>query len=327
MWTGEPQHVPVLLDQVIAALHLDVGHVVVDGTFGGGGYSRALLNTPASRVVGIDRDPDAVARGRELAAVEPRFTMQMGSFSRMTELLAGLGLQRVDRIVLDLGVSSFQLDQSERGFSFQRPGPLDMRMSQEGASAAELLATVPEADLVRILRELGDEPDARAVARAIVRRRAARPITRTDELAELVAKAKGGRRGPRDPATRTFQALRMWVNDELGELDRVLEAAEALLADEGVLAVVSFHSGEDERVKRFIDQRGGREVGGSRHLPPRQLSRPRWMWRERRIIRPSDAELAVNPRARSAKLRVAVRRRDPEEASPDESGTGWRLAA
>jgi 16S rRNA (cytosine1402-N4)-methyltransferase len=326
MWKAEPAHLPVLRDEAVAALAIRPDGVYVDATFGGGGYSRAMLAVAACRVIGIDRDPEAVARGRALAVAEPRFQMIEGRFGDLDRLLPAAGHSRVDGIVLDVGVSSFQLDEAERGFSFQKAGPLDMRMSRSGASAADMLATVPEVELARLLRDLGGEPDARRIARAIVRERALTPLTRTDQLAALIARAKGGRRGPTDPATRSFQAIRIWVNDELGELDRALEAAERMLAPNGRLVVVSFHSGEDERVKHFIDDRGGRPVGGSRHLPPAEVRDIRWVWSGRKAARPGDAELAANPRARSARLRVAVRRRGDDDGE-EPTMLAWRLAA
>lgn len=327
MWKTEAAHLSVLRDEAVASLAIRDGGIYVDATFGGGGYSRAMLAAAACRVVGIDRDPEAVARGRALAAAESRFSMVEGRFGDIERLLREAGRPCVDGVVLDIGVSSFQLDQAERGFSFQKVGPLDMRMSRSGPTAADLLAQVPEAELARLLRDLGDEPDARRVARAIVRGREVAPITRTDQLAELVARAKGGRRGPTDPATRSFQAIRIWVNDELGELDRALLGAERVLADGGRLAVVSFHSGEDERVKRFIAERGGREDHGSRHLPPALVHDARWTWVSRKAVRPGEAEIAANPRARSARLRVAVRRRGGEDAGEEPLMVGWRIAA
>jgi 16S rRNA (cytosine1402-N4)-methyltransferase len=328
MWKAEPAHLPVLMDEAVAALAIRDDGVYVDATFGGGGFSRAMLVAATCRVVGIDRDPEAVARGRALAAAEPRFRMLEGRFGELDSLLAAAGHRHVDGIVMDIGVSSFQLDQAERGFSFQKGGPLDMRMSRSGATAAEMLAQVGEAQLAGVLRELGDEPDARRIAAAVVRERASEPLTRTAQLAALIARVKGGRRGRTDPATRSFQAIRMWVNDELGELARALEAAERLLRHEGRLVVVSFHSGEDELVKRFVDARGGRPAGGSRHLPPAEVQDIRWVWAGRKAARPGEAEIAANPRARSARLRVAVRRRGDEDGA-EEAGVAaaWRWAA
>ena len=327
MWKAEPGHLPVLMDEAVAALAIRPNGVYVDATFGGGGYSRAMLAAVPRRVIGIDRDPEAVARGRMLAAAEPRFRMVDGRFGDLETLIAAAGESRVEGIVLDLGVSSFQLDRAERGFSFQKDGPLDMRMSRSGPSAADMLAAVGEAELARLLRDLGDEPDARRIAAAIVRERTATPLTRTDQLSALVARAKGGHRGRTDPATRTFQAVRMWVNDELSELGRALEAAEQVLAHGGRLVVVSFHSGEDEAVKRFVDGRGGRHDGGSRHLPPAAVQDMRWAWAGRKIARPGEAEIAANPRARSAKLRVAIRRRADEDSGDVPGSAAMRWAA
>jgi 16S rRNA (cytosine1402-N4)-methyltransferase len=312
--------------EAVTALVPAPGAVFLDATFGGGGYSRALLAAADCRVLGLDRDPDAVARGRALAAVEPRFTMLHGTFSEMEARLAAAGVTALDGVVMDLGVSSFQLDDPERGFSFQHPGPLDMRMSREGPTAADLLATLSEAELTRILREYGEEPDARRIARAVVQQRARAPITRTDQLAALVAAVKGGRHGARDPATQSFQALRIAVNDELGELDRGLEAAERLLVDDGRLVVVAFHSAEDRRVKRFVDERGGRRPEPSRHLPPVGHAPPRWQWAARKVVRPSAAEVRANPRARSARLRIAIRRRAADEMPAGEAWMRERAA-
>lgn len=326
MWVADGGHLPVLLDAVLAALAPRPGQVIVDGTFGAGGYARSLLAAGA-RVVAIDRDLEAVALARALAAREPRLAVCHGRFGDMVQLLAGAGHPRVDGVVLDLGLSSRQLDRAERGFSFQRPGPLDMRMGQEGPTAAALLATASLDELARVLRDFGDEPDARHIARAIIAERALRPIDTTDRLAALVARVKGGRRGPRDPATRTFQALRMWVNDEPEELARGLRAAEALLRDGGRLAVVSFHSGEDRCVKRFVDGRGGRAPAASRHVPPSQLPPRAWSWLVRKATTPGAAEVAANPRARSARLRVAVRHRAAGDEHAGEPPLTWSSAA
>ena len=223
-------HEPVLLDEAIAALRPEAGGLHVDATFGGGGYTRGILQrAPAARVVAVDRDPEAVARGRALAVGEPGLTMVEGRFGDLAALLAGIGIERVDGIVADVGLSSYQLDARDRGFAFAEDGPLDMRMGPDGPTAAELLATLDEAELARVLRDYGDEPHARRIARLIVDRRAREPITRTRQLRELVHRAKRGGHGPRDPATQTFQALRIAVNDELGELERLLEAAAEVL--------------------------------------------------------------------------------------------------
>jgi 16S rRNA (cytosine1402-N4)-methyltransferase len=319
-------HLPVLAAEAVAALAPVDDGLYVDATFGGGGYTRLLLAQSRCRVVAIDRDPEAAARARELARSEPRLTVVESRFGRMGEELRSLGMDRVDGIVLDLGVSSFQLDSAERGFSFRRPGPLDMRMDLEGPSAADLVATLEEGELARIFRLHGDEPDARRIARAIVADRQSAPIATTDALAALVARVKG-RRGSHDPATLTFQALRIAVNDELGELARALEAAEGLLRPGGRLAVVTFHSGEDGLVKRFIDERGGRHIAANRHLPPAAVAAPRWRWVTRKVATPQVEERARNPRARSAKLRVAERLDDGLDQGMGEGGRAWPRAA
>ena len=308
-------HVPVMLAEAVAALDPRPHGLFVDATFGGGGYSRALL-AAGCRVVGIDRDPEAVRRGRELAAAEPRFTMLAGSFGGLDRLLAEAGIAAVDGVVFDLGLSSFQLEDATRGFAFAKDGPLDMRMGGEGPTAADLLARLDEREIADILRRYGEEPAARRIARAIVARRRTRPLTRTSELAELVARTVGGRGRRIHPATRTFQALRIAVNDELGELERGLEAALRVLVPGGRLAVVSFHSLEDRIVKRFLDRHAGRIPGGSRHRPELPRPRARLVPCGRRVLRPSAEEVARNPRARSARLRVA-RKREREEGETE----------
>ena len=301
-------HVPVLLAEVLEALNPRNGAHYVDGTFGGGGYARAILDSARCRVLGIDQDPDAIARGSLMAlAYEGRLTLALGRYSDMERLLADAGDSKTDGVVLDLGISSFQIDQAERGFSFRLDGPLDMRMSLEGPSAADVVNTMDEAELARIIATLGEERFARRVARAIV---AARPLSRTGELADVVAKALGPQalRQPIHPATRTFQALRLHVNDELGELWRGLEAAERVLNAQGRLAVVSFHSLEDRLVKQFLIERSSALPEGSRHLPERRSERRQtFKLLGKRPRTPGAAELASNPRARSAKLRVAER--------------------
>ena len=301
-------HVPVLLAEVLAALTPRAGANYIDCTFGGGGYARALLEAADCRVFGIDRDPDAIARGRSLCArYKGRLSLSEGRFSEMERLIAQQGETGSDGVVLDLGVSSFQLDQAERGFSLRADGPLDMRMSKSGPTAADVVNSADEKDLARILSSLGEERQSRRVARAII---AARPITRTAELADVVARALGpaALRQPIHPATRTFQALRIHVNDELGELERGLEAAERVLRPFGRLAVVSFHSLEDRIVKRFLTERSARAPGGSRHAP--ELCRERratFRVLEARVRRPGASEIELNPRARSARLRVGER--------------------
>src|SRR3954453_12367220 len=254
-------HVPVLVEQVIAALGVRDGDTLVDGTFGAGGYTRAMLGAGAGRVIAFDRDPDAIEQGRSLVP-DPRLTLINERFSQMDRVLAERGIGTVDAIALDIGVSSMQLDRADRGFSFQADGPLDMRMSKSGLTAAEFLNAADEAEIARILRDYGEEPRARAIARAIV---AARPVERTAELAAIVRRAAGFRPGQKaDPATRTFQAIRIHLNAELDELEQGLRAAERALKPGGRLAVVTFHSLEDRIVKRFL--RGG--SGATRRAPP-----------------------------------------------------------
>ena len=301
-------HVPVLVDDVIAALAIQDGETVVDGTFGAGGYTRAMLSAGAGRVIGLDRDPDAIEAGLSLVP-DPRLMLIEERFSQMDRVLAERGIGLVDAIALDIGVSSMQLDRSERGFSFQADGPLDMRMSRSGSTAAEYLNSAEEAEIARVLRDYGEEPRARAIARAIV---AARPVERTAELAAIVRRAAGFRQGQKsDPATRTFQAIRIHLNAELDELEHGLEAAERALKPGGRLAVVTFHSLEDRIVKRFLRERSGGTPAGSRHRPA--LADPNLPTFERvaKPVAPSERELALNPRARSARLRSAVRTSAP----------------
>jgi 16S rRNA (cytosine1402-N4)-methyltransferase len=309
-------HTPVLLSEMLAALAVRSGGAYLDATFGAGGYARAILRAGAGRVFAMDRDPAAVARGRELATECPRLTMLEGRFGDMAELLPAPGASRLDGIVLDLGVSSMQLDDPARGFSFAADGPLDMRMSGTGTTAAEVVNRADLDTLTDILRRYGEEPAARRIARAIVARRQRRPFERTHDLAQLVAGVVGGRPGRIDPATRTFQALRIHVNDELGELERALAAAEALLAPGGRVVVVAFHSLEDRIVKRFLAERSDASPRPSRHLPvPDAMpSAPRWRLLAKRPVRPREAEIAANPRARSARLRSAERTAAPAPA-------------
>ncbi len=312
------RHVPVLLPEMLAALGVRAGGVYLDATFGAGGHSRAILAAGAGRLLGLDRDPDAIARGRRLAAGQRRFGMLEGCFGDMAELLAAVDVERLDGILLDLGLSSAQLDDPRRGFSFAADGPLDMRMSGAGLSAAELINQADEATLADLFWRYGEEPAARRIARAIVERRRRAPIERTRELARLVAAVvsrTGRRTGSRiDPATRTFQALRIWVNDELAELERGLAAAEELLEPGGRLVVIAFHSLEDRLVKQFLAARGGERPRPSRHLPepPGQPAAARFRSLFRHALRPGEAEIAANPRARSARLRAAERLPDPE---------------
>jgi len=304
------RHRPVLLAEVLRLLAPRDGGIYLDGTFGAGGYSRAILECADCRVWGIDRDPRAIAGGAPLARRFPgRLKLIEGRFGEMAELMGAEGVAAADGIALDLGVSSMQLDDPGRGFSFRSDGPLDMRMGSGGPSAADLVNSLGESELSGILLRYGEEKRARAIARAIVRRRAEAPITRTSELSAVVHSVLGpARRGAVDPATRSFQALRIAVNDELGELDRGLVAAEALLKPGGRLAVVSFHSLEDRRVKRFLRARSGRAPLASRHLPARgREMAPSFRRCPGDEATPSAAEIAANPRARSARLRGAER--------------------
>lgn len=304
-------HVPVLLDAVLAALAPRDNLVYVDGTFGGGGYSEALLAAAHCRVFGIDRDPEAVQRGRALAErYGERLSILEGRFGDMAQLLASLNTP-IAGIALDLGVSSTQLDAPERGFSFRFDGPLDMRMSGAGQSAADLVGALSESDLAELIRALGEERFARRIARGINAARQRRPIQRTTELADIVRAAIPQSEPGQDPATRTFQALRIAVNDELGELDRGLAAAEQLLKPGGRLAVVSFHSLEDRRVKEFLRRRSDTAPRGSRHRPIGGESAPSFTLLTRRAVKPSAAEIAHNPRARAARLRAAARTAAP----------------
>lgn len=304
-------HVPVLLTEVIAGLAPKPGDVMLDATFGAGGYSRALLDAQCL-VYAIDRDPVAVAEGRALEAAFPgRFVMLEGVFSEMEALLAARGITALDGVVLDIGVSSMQLDDAARGFSFQADAPLDMRMSSAGVSAADVVNQASEEDLADILRRYGEEPKARRIAKAIVAARADKPITRTLQLADLVRRVTGFGRPGHHPATRTFQALRIHVNNELGELARALAASERLLKAGGRLAIVTFHSLEDRIAKRFLLTRAGRgpHFAVSRHLPrPAAASRPpSFALADTKPRTATDAECAANPRARSAKLRLGLR--------------------
>ena len=297
-------HVPVLVNDVVEALALHGGEKAVDGTFGAGGYTRAMLSAGAGRVIGFDRDPDAIEAGRSLVP-DPRLSLVNERFSQMDRMLAERGIDLVDAIALDIGVSSMQLDRAERGFSFQADGPLDMRMSKSGLTAAEFLNTADEAEIARVLRDYGEEPRARAIARAIV---AARPVERTAELAAIVRRAAGFRPGQKaDPATRTFQAIRIHLNAELDELEEGLAAAERSLRPGGRLAVVTFHSLEDRIVKRFFRERSGGTPAGSRHRPALVDPKEPTFERVAKPVSPTERELAGNPRARSARLRSAVR--------------------
>jgi 16S rRNA (cytosine1402-N4)-methyltransferase len=299
------RHIPVLMNEVVDALAPRDGGRYLDGTFGAGGYTAAMLDRAQCQVIAIDRDPDAIAAGRAMAErYAPRLRLIEGRFGDMVELLSG---EDVDGVALDLGASSMQFDQAGRGFSFRNSGPLDMRMEKSGPSAADLVNTTEEAGLADIFWRYGEERKSRRVAHAIVERRREKPIETTGELAEIVRRAVGpSARDESDPATRAFQALRIAVNDELGELERGLAAAEQVLAPGGRLAVVSFHSLEDRAVKEFVRARSGRTPSPSRHAPPRGEERVATLRDlSRKPVLPSEQEVAANPRARSARLRVA----------------------
>ncbi|MCC5987007.1 MAG: 16S rRNA (cytosine(1402)-N(4))-methyltransferase RsmH [Pararhodobacter sp.] len=304
---ADAPHVPVLLAPLLDAL-APLRGVWLDGTLGAGGYARRMLDAGAERVIGLDRDPLALEMAQEWgAAYGERLQLIEGNFANL-DVLAG---EALDGVVLDLGVSSMQLDRPERGFSFMRDGPLDMRMSQQGQSAADLVNTAPEALLADILYHFGEERASRRIARAIVRARTEAPITRTLQLAEIVAAClPRPAPGQSHPATRSFQALRIAVNAEFDALVDGLEAAERALRPGGVLAVVSFHSLEDRIVKRFMQLRTGRAGGGSRHAPPQPEAAPRFTLAGRAIA-PDTAEMQANPRARSARLRIARRTEAP----------------
>ena len=313
-------HVPVMLPEVLQALAPRNGCSYLDATFGGGGYATAILAAASCTLWAIDRDPDAIARGAELAARHPgRLHLLHGSFGDMLALLVARGVEQLDGVVMDLGLSSFQIDDPARGFSFRSDGPLDMRMERAGPTAADLVATLDEADLANTLYELGEERRSRRVARAIVQARSVQPIATTAQLAAVIRRAVPKDASGIDPATRSFQALRIRVNDELGQVERALTQAAALLAPGGRLVVVSFHSGEDRLVKHFMTQAAGRLPAPSRHDPGGLDRRPLAHFRllSARAARPNDAEIASNPRARSARLRALERRTSlPAESCP-----------
>jgi 16S rRNA (cytosine1402-N4)-methyltransferase len=297
------RHIPVLGRQAVDWLAVKSGGLYIDGTFGAGGYTRLILDTPGARVIGIDRDQSAVAHGAALVAqAQGRLELFQDRFSHLETIVQ----EPVDGIVLDLGVSSMQLDEAERGFSFRFDGPLDMRMGREGPSAADIVARASERDLASIIATLGEEHRARAVARAIVKARGEQAIATTGALAEIVARVVHSRDSQIHPATRTFQGLRIFVNDELAELARGLAAAERVLKPVGRLVVVSFHSLEDRIVKTFLTERS-RAPAASRHQPEIAAAPPRFRVLTRKPEIADDAEIAANPRARSAKLRAAER--------------------
>jgi 16S rRNA (cytosine1402-N4)-methyltransferase len=302
-------HVPVMLPEVVGLLAPRDGGGYLDATFGGGGYAEAILRAAACTLWAIDRDPDAITRGAQIAARYPGLHLIQGQFGDMLALLAEQGITALDGVVFDLGVSSFQLVQPERGFSFRAEGPLDMRMSRSGSSAADLVNTLAERELADVLFELGEERASRRIARAIVATRAEQPIATTAQLAAIIRRVLPPDRSGIDPATRSFQALRIKVNDELGEIERGLAQASELLAPGGRLIVVSFHSLEDRIVKRFMSDAAGRAAAPSRHDPRGLVARARPGFRllTPRPLRPTASEVAANPRARSARLRALER--------------------
>ena len=315
-------HYPVMLPQVLKYMAPADGDVLIDGTYGGGGYTRALLADADCRVLAIDRDLDAIARAEQDAQKQPRLIPLLGRFGNLDTLATDAGFETVQGVVLDLGVSSFQLDEADRGFSFLRDGPLDMRMGRAGPSAADVVAQLSEKDLANLILRLGEEKQSRRIASAICARRGRAPFTSTLDLAEFIETTLGGRRGARThPATRAFQAIRMYVNDELGELARALAAAERILAKGGRLVIVTFHSLEDRMVKLFLRARAGLGGSGSRYLPERKPeAAPSFDMPIKKAIAPDDSEVADNPRSRSAKLRYAVRTDAPAWTAPVSTG-------
>jgi 16S rRNA (cytosine1402-N4)-methyltransferase len=310
-----PRHVPVLGGEAVEMLEPRDGGIYVDATFGAGGYSRAVLDVAGTRVVGIDRDRSAIVGGFDLVDRSGgRLTLVEDRFSNLAEICAAQGFAAVDGVVMDVGVSSMQLDEAERGFSFRLGGPLDMRMGRDGPSAADVIASASETDLANIIYIFGEERHSRAVARAIVAARKEAPVTTTRALAAIVAKVVRSKPGEIHPATRTFQALRIFVNEELDELHLALTAAESVLKPGGRLVVVSFHSLEDRIVKNFFAERG-KAGGGSRHLPEITQAAPSFVILTKRPVKPDDAEISANPRARSAKLRAAERTQAPAHAA------------
>ncbi|MEM7619954.1 MAG: 16S rRNA (cytosine(1402)-N(4))-methyltransferase RsmH [Pseudomonadota bacterium] len=317
--TGQERHVPVLLPQVLDALNPQSNETYIDATFGAGGYSKAILEAAPCSLLSVDRDCDSIVEGQHLVdSFSPRLMLFQGRFSKIEEIAKAAGLEAVDGIVFDLGVSSMQLDRSERGFSFMREGPLDMRMGKDGETAAEVLARLSEKELADIFFKLGEERRSRAIAKAIVVQRETAPLVSTFDLANLVERVLGRRPDEaKHPATRVFQALRLFINRELDELVDGLQAAERLLKVGGRLVVVTFHSLEDRIVKRFLTEKSGNKANPSRHIPMDNLSKKSGENRScfqlvnRRAVKPNDREIKNNPRARSAHLRWGVRTQAP----------------
>lgn len=326
---GQVRHVPVLLREAIEALRPRAGGRYLDATFGAGGYSRALLDIPGLRVLALDRDPSAVRAGYDLVAQsQQRLTLVEARFSQLEEVARAQGFAPLDGAVFDIGVSSMQFDEAERGFSFRGEGPLDMRMEGRGPSAADIVNEADEETLADILYFYGEERAARRIARAIVHDRRLAPYENTKALADLISRVAPGRPGDIHPATKSFQALRIAVNDELGELLAGLAAAERVLAEGGRLAVVTFHSLEDRIVKQFLGERCGRGETGSRRLPGEAEPPPSsFVCEGRQPVAPTRAEIDANPRARSAKLRHATRTAAPAQALSDGLARLARLPA
>ena len=304
------EHVSVMTNEVVSGLNPRNGGIYVDGTFGQGGYSRAILDAAATRVFGIDRDPAAIDFGAELINEYPsRLTLIQGCFGDITKIMANEGISHVDGIMLDLGVSSPQIDNPDRGFSFRYDGPLDMRMENKGPTAADFINGATEEDIANVIYEYGDERHSRRIARRIVEARKLKPILSTSQLVNIIHSNVRRSRDGIHPATRTFMALRIQVNDELGQLDRGLISAERILKPGGRLAVVAFHSLEDKKIKSFLHERGGLAAKGSRHMPETNEINmaPSFNLVKRGVIKPAVSEVLSNPRSRSAKLRVAER--------------------
>lgn len=311
--TEDRPHKPVLLREVLDALAPGDGEIMVDGTFGAGGYSRAILDSAQCELFGIDRDPTAVANGQKMEAdYDGRFHMVEGCFGEIGKLIPAAGAPQVDGIVLDIGVSSMQIDQADRGFSFRTDGPLDMRMSMSGPTAADFINTAEEEDIANVIYRYGEERASRKVARKIMEMRAEEPFTTTSQLARAVRSVVRKSKDGIDPATRTFQALRIFVNDELGELERAMDAAETLLKPGGRLVVVTFHSLEDRQVKTFMKERSGDPNKMSRRLPGEpEVATPTFTTITRKAVTGQKDEIRANPRARSAKLRAVARNDQP----------------
>lgn len=304
--TEKTPHIPVLLNEVVESIAPKDGGVYVDGTFGAGGYTRAVLDAADCTVYAIDRDPDAIREGQKLVdTYKGRLHLLHGTFGEMAELVRGEGVDFVDGVMLDIGVSSMQIDRAERGFSFQKDGALDMRMSQNGLSAADVLNTFGEREIADIIYKYGEERFSRRIAAAVVEQRKTAPFKTTLEFADLIRRTVPHKREDIDPATRSFQALRIYVNDELGQLESGLSAAHDLLKAGGRMAIVSFHSLEDRIVKTFMQEKSGKTANPSRYMPVVEKQAATLKTITKKPILPTESETKFNPRARSARLRVA----------------------